>query len=151
MVRPSGISSPKTAERDTALWLAWLDGSTQTTLAAAHGMTQQAVSDALRRSRGTLPVPDYPRTRMAGLTDALARLDAIIERHWPSAIRDGDIDAGRLVLDCLATRSKLLGHPTLAVIRRPPDPTPEQLARLELARARNAARLAQVKGALPCP
>lgn len=86
----------RTTARNAEMWLAYVQGETQASLAARHGITQQAVSKALAEVRNEIPerVRDELITRSVAFLD-WARKEALtlwaMEGAPVTAGKDGDV------------------------------------------------------------
>jgi hypothetical protein len=91
-------------DQDLAVWHEWVQGRKQSDLAEQYGVTQQAISQALRRARALLPVED----RSLYLVRALARLEQVHATFQPMML-EGDKGAARIVLMAQAQEGRYLG------------------------------------------
>ena len=104
MVRPIGIDPREQAERDAAMWAAWVTGTRQVDLAERYQITQQSVSEALGRFAMTLPEPD----RLAHRQRVLAWLEEIAAAYVPK-LSERDPEAARIILTLVGRLAKALG------------------------------------------
>jgi hypothetical protein len=77
-------------EKDIAAYRAWVDGATQGQIAAARGVTQQAISKAIGRVLDQLPEPD----KAAEVRRAVEQADEALAVYLPKALT-GDTAASR--------------------------------------------------------
>lgn len=92
------------AERDLAIFRAWVDGAHQDELAAQYGVTQPAISQAVGRVLDQLPEPD----RAAEVRRTLRLVDELVAAYVPKA-KAGSMAAAREVRGLLALRGRYLG------------------------------------------
>jgi hypothetical protein len=92
-----------TLDRDREMFDAWIAGQRQADIGARFGVSQQAVSDAVRRYRRLLP----PLDRDAELDRSLALVDDLIAEWRPKAGQS--LGAARLLDRLVNTRAKLAG------------------------------------------
>jgi hypothetical protein len=92
------------AERDAAMFAAWVDGDSQAVIGERYGVTQPAVSQAIGRHLAQLPDQD----RAAEIRRTLALVDDLVTVYAPRA-RAGNAAASREVRGLLALRGRFLG------------------------------------------
>jgi hypothetical protein len=92
-----------TLDRDREMFDAWIAGQRQVDIAGRYGVSQQTVSDAVRRYRRLLP----PLDREAELDRSLALVDDLIAEWRPKAGQS--LGAARLLDRLVNTRAKLAG------------------------------------------
>jgi hypothetical protein len=113
------------ADQDAAIWMEWVNGDSQTTIAARRGIAQSTVSAAIRRHRATIPEEE----KAAHRERALGRLEELYAAHRERALTS--TRAASLVARIIALEARLLGleAPTQVEIDAPswsstPEPEP---------------------------
>jgi Mor family transcriptional regulator len=92
------------AERDVAIYRAWIDGATQADLAERYGVTQSAISYAIRRV-----LDDYPETdKAAEVQRTLDQVEELVAVYLPKALA-GDAGANREYRGLAALKARYLG------------------------------------------
>jgi hypothetical protein len=92
------------ADRDAAIYRAWIDGARQVDLAERYGVTQPAISQAIGRVLAAMPKQD----RAAEVRRTLDLVDDLLAVYAPRA-RAGNPAANREVRGLLALRGRYLG------------------------------------------
>jgi len=92
------------ADRDQAIYRAWVDGASQADLGDRYGVTQQAISQAIGRVLDAMP----PADREAEIRRTLDLVDELVGVFIGRA-RDGNPAAAREVRGLLALRGRYLG------------------------------------------
>lgn len=95
---------PRLEGRNGEIWRSYLFGKTQEAIAEEYGISQQHVSEIIRKVRESLPEADALELRRADLE----RLDVMLPNNMLMAIA-GDKDAVNSVLKIMERRAKLLG------------------------------------------
>jgi hypothetical protein len=92
------------AERDVAIYRAWIDGATQADLAERYGVTQSAISYAIRRVLDDFPEPD----KAAEVRRTLDQVEELVAVYLPKALA-GDAGANREYRGLAALKARYLG------------------------------------------
>jgi hypothetical protein len=92
------------ADRDLAIYRAWVDGARQVDLAERYGIDQSSVSRAIGRVLDAMPEPDRAREvrRTLDLVDDLVLV-------YASKAKAGNAAASREIRGLLALRGRFLG------------------------------------------
>lgn len=101
MARRSAVEVEE-LERD--VWVAYLGGKTQAALSEVFGVTQQRISDIVKKKRKGIS----EKTRETEIEEIRGRYTALIETHWPAAVA-GDALSGSIVMRIQKEERQLLG------------------------------------------
>lgn len=91
--------------RNGQVWQEYLQGRTQEAIAEKVGVSQQRVSQIIKKVRESIPDPDLEEMRRVDIE----RLEELLAAHFPHALA-GDKDATASVLKILERKAKLLGE-----------------------------------------
>lgn len=92
------------AELARVVWLAYLGGKTQETIAEIHGISQPRVSQIVKDKRLEISA----KTQQEEIEEIRGRYKALIGVHWPAAI-EGDALAGSIVMRIEKEKRQMLG------------------------------------------
>ena len=97
-------SAVEVEELERNVWVAYLGGKTQAALAEIFGVTQQRISDIVKKKRKGIS----EKTRETEIEEIRGRYQALIETHWEQAVA-GDALAGSIVMRIQKEERQLLG------------------------------------------
>lgn len=88
------------------MFTSYIGGSSQYDLAEVYGVNQSTISRALARYMEDFGEEELREARKKDLV----RLEALIDRHWKPALRKGDKESAKLVVEMIKTRARFIGY-----------------------------------------
>lgn len=96
---------PRLRGRDGAIWVAYISGETQRSIAARHGLTQQTVSEILQAARAEVSADEDA----AQVREEHLEAVRMVRRVMMAQALTGDVASAREARQLLAHHAKVLG------------------------------------------